>query len=45
MRYVTSCGETDERVAAALHGAVAVIYVLMLVWHGASALKHWARHP
>ena len=40
---MTSCGETDERIAAALHGVVAILYVIMLLWHGASVIKHWGR--
>lgn len=40
---MTSCGETDERVAAWLHGAVAGLYAVMLAWHVASVFKHWGR--
>ena len=40
---MTACGETDERVAAALHGVVFALYVVMSVWHAYSALVHWRR--
>jgi hypothetical protein len=40
---MTSCGETSERLAAVLHGTVAALYVIMLLWHGASVIKHLSR--
>ena len=40
---MTSCGETDERIAAFLHGTVLVLYIIMGLWHGASVVKHWSR--
>lgn len=40
---LTGCGETSEGVAAAMHGAVAVLYAVMLFWHGISVWKHWER--
>jgi len=39
----TGCGETSERTAAYMHGAVAVLYAVMLIWHGMSIAKHWSR--
>ena len=40
---MTGCGETSEKTAAFMHGAVAVLYVVMLWWHGMSFFKHWWR--
>lgn len=40
---MTSCGETSERRAAALHGVVAGLYAAMLWWHLFSVLTHWRR--
>ena len=40
---MTSCGETSERTAAVAHGAVAVLYLMMLVWHVHSVVTHWSR--
>ncbi|HYE89546.1 MAG TPA: hypothetical protein VEA38_00945 [Terriglobales bacterium] len=41
---MTSCGETSERTAAALHGVVALLYTLMLAWHAWSTVVHLRRH-
>lgn len=38
-----SCGETSEKVAAALHGVVAALYTIMLAWHVKSVLAHLRR--
>lgn len=40
---MTGCGETNERMAAVMHGAVAVLYAVMLWWHVVSVLKHRSR--
>lgn len=40
---MTACGETSERTAALFHGAVAVMYAIMLVWHLMSTLRHIER--
>lgn len=42
---IGSCGETSEKVAAAIHGVVAALYAAMLVWHIHSVLVHWRRSP
>ena len=39
----TSCGETNERTAAFIHGGVAVLYATMLAFHIISFLTHWRR--
>lgn len=38
-----ACGETSERVAAVTHGAVAALYLVMLVFHAMSVVKHLSR--
>lgn len=40
---MTGCGETSERVAAGVHGLVALLYFVMLVFHTKSVFSHWAR--
>jgi len=40
---MTACGETSERTAAYLHAAVAMLYLVMMAWHGMSVVKHWSR--
>ena len=40
---MTSCGATDERTAAALHGIVLAFYVLMAAWHAFSVVVHLRR--
>ena len=40
---VTGCGETSERHAAYMHGAVGILYAVMLWWHLLSVWKHWNR--
>lgn len=40
---MTSCGETSERVAAGIHGLVAMLYFVMLFWHIYSTCKHLER--
>lgn len=43
MRQLGSCGETSEAVAACMHGAVAALYIIMLLWHGKSVFAHLGR--
>jgi hypothetical protein len=38
-----NCGETSEATAAAMHGAVALLYFVMLWYHAKSTLTHWWR--
>lgn len=40
---MTGCGETSERVAAGVHGLVAMLYFVMLFWHVYSVIKHMER--
>ena len=40
---MTTCGTASERTAAGLHGAVALLYLLMLAYHIASVVTHWRR--
>lgn len=40
---MTACGEVDEKAAAYVHGAVAAMYLVMLIFHGMSVLRHWQR--
>lgn len=40
---MTSCGETSERKAAMLHGAICALYLLALAWHAGSILTHLRR--
>ena len=40
---MTTCGESSERVAAVMHGVIAMLYVAMLVFHVASVAHHWSR--
>ena len=40
---MTSCGETDERTAATLHGVVLAFYVVMAMWHAFSVVVHLRR--
>lgn len=43
VRPITACGETSERIAAVVHGGVALIYLALLAWHALSAVRHWER--
>jgi len=40
---MTGCGETSERVAAVVHGAVAALYLVMLIFHVKSTIIHASR--
>ena len=40
---MTSCGETNEKSAALMHGAVSAMYLVMLIWHLMSTFRHWQR--
>ena len=40
---MTGCGEVSERAAAFAHGAVAALYLAMLVYHSISVVTHWTR--
>ena len=42
-KSIGSCGETSERTAAGMHGLVAILYAVMLIWHTMSVVKHWDR--
>lgn len=41
--HAVSCGETSEKVAAITHGAVAALYLVMLIFHAKSVVTHWSR--
>jgi len=41
-RLIPPCG-ANERLNAWVHGGVAVIYLLMALYHGSATLEHWRR--
>ena len=41
---MTSCGDANEKTSAFTHAVVAVLYVVMLIFHGMAVFEHWGRH-